>query len=105
MPLAETFLRSGKVRDLYAVGYDRLLLVASDRPDYWSLYIYLAVVTAAAFALARLRMWRWLAIAAIAMSVAWTFRSGHVAGATPVGMLHDPRVCLCRNSPTSPPSC
>src|SRR6187397_3186220 len=31
MPLAETFLRSGKVRDLYSVGSDRLLLVASDR--------------------------------------------------------------------------
>jgi phosphoribosylaminoimidazole-succinocarboxamide synthase len=28
---AESFLRSGKVRDLYAVGDDRLLLVASDR--------------------------------------------------------------------------
>jgi phosphoribosylaminoimidazole-succinocarboxamide synthase len=30
-PPAESFLRSGKVRDLYAVGGDRLLLVASDR--------------------------------------------------------------------------
>ena len=30
-PLADSFLRSGKVRDLYAVGEDRLLLVASDR--------------------------------------------------------------------------
>jgi phosphoribosylaminoimidazole-succinocarboxamide synthase len=30
-PFADTFLRSGKVRDLYAVGDDRLLLVASDR--------------------------------------------------------------------------
>jgi phosphoribosylaminoimidazole-succinocarboxamide synthase len=30
-PLADTFLRSGKVRDLYAVGANRLLLVASDR--------------------------------------------------------------------------
>ena len=29
--IAGTFLRSGKVRDLYAVGDDRLLLVASDR--------------------------------------------------------------------------
>jgi phosphoribosylaminoimidazole-succinocarboxamide synthase len=29
--LSQTFLRSGKVRDLYAVGDDRLLLVASDR--------------------------------------------------------------------------
>jgi phosphoribosylaminoimidazole-succinocarboxamide synthase len=28
---ADSFLRSGKVRDLYAVGEDRLLLVASDR--------------------------------------------------------------------------
>ena len=28
---ADSFLRSGKVRDLYAVGADRLLLVASDR--------------------------------------------------------------------------
>jgi phosphoribosylaminoimidazole-succinocarboxamide synthase len=30
-PFADSFLRSGKVRDLYAVGADRLLLVASDR--------------------------------------------------------------------------
>jgi phosphoribosylaminoimidazole-succinocarboxamide synthase len=29
--LAEAYLRSGKVRDLYAVGTDRILLVASDR--------------------------------------------------------------------------
>ena len=31
MALAEAFVRSGKVRDLYRVGDDRLLLVASDR--------------------------------------------------------------------------
>jgi phosphoribosylaminoimidazole-succinocarboxamide synthase len=31
VPLADAFLRSGKVRDLYMVGPDRLLLVASDR--------------------------------------------------------------------------
>jgi len=31
MPQADTFIRAGKVRDLYAVGPDRLLLVASDR--------------------------------------------------------------------------
>lgn len=31
MPLSDTFVRSGKVRDLYRVGEDRLLLVASDR--------------------------------------------------------------------------
>ncbi len=31
MPLADAFVRSGKVRDLYHVDDDRLLLVASDR--------------------------------------------------------------------------
>jgi phosphoribosylaminoimidazole-succinocarboxamide synthase len=31
VPLADVFVRSGKVRDLYTVGTDRLLLVASDR--------------------------------------------------------------------------
>ncbi len=31
MPLADAFVRAGKVRDLYEVGDDRLLLVASDR--------------------------------------------------------------------------
>jgi phosphoribosylaminoimidazole-succinocarboxamide synthase len=31
VPLADVFVRSGKVRDLYRVGEDRLLLVASDR--------------------------------------------------------------------------
>ena len=31
MPLADAFVRAGKVRDLYRVGEDRLLLVASDR--------------------------------------------------------------------------
>ena len=43
------------------------LLVASHEPNYWALYIYLAVVTAAAFALARMRLWRWLAITAVAL--------------------------------------
>ncbi len=36
-----------------------------DSPNFWALYLYLAVVTAAAFMLARVRMWRWLAITAV----------------------------------------
>ncbi len=47
------------------------LLVATDTPNYWALYIYLAVVTAAAFVLARLRLWRWLAVTAVAFGVFW----------------------------------
>jgi len=53
-------------------------LVASAKPDYWALYIYIAVVTAAAFALARGRMWQWLAIAAIVLSALWTFPGADV---------------------------
>jgi uncharacterized membrane protein len=47
------------------------LLVASGAPNYWALYIYLAVVTAAAFVLARARLWRWLAVTAVAFGFFW----------------------------------
>src|SRR5262249_61776309 len=71
--LAAALLHGPPLAGLGLVGaYLTPLLVASEHPDYWSLYIYLAVVTAAAFALARVRMWRWLAITAVAFSAAWT---------------------------------
>jgi uncharacterized membrane protein len=47
------------------------LLVTTPTPNYWALYIYLAVVTAAAFALARARLWRWLAISTITAGALW----------------------------------
>ena len=49
------------------------VLVSSGKPDYWALYIYLAIVTAAAFGLARVRLWRWLAVTTIAFALLWTF--------------------------------
>src|SRR4051812_31241264 len=49
------------------------LLVASETPNYWALYFYLAIVTAASFALARARLWRWLAITAVAFGTLWMF--------------------------------
>src|SRR4051812_7686120 len=71
--LAAALLHGPALAGLGLVGaYVAPLLVASQRPDYWSLYVYLAVVTAAAFALARFRMWRWLAITAIVFSTLWT---------------------------------
>jgi uncharacterized membrane protein len=71
--LAAALLHGPALAGLGLVGvYVTPLLVASEKPDYWSLYIYLAVVTTAAFALARVRMWRWLAITAVAFSAAWT---------------------------------
>jgi uncharacterized membrane protein len=48
------------------------LIVSTEQPNYWALYLYLAVVTAAAFALARARLWRWLAVTAVIASVLWT---------------------------------
>jgi len=55
-----------------AAAFVTPVLVSSDQPDYWALYIYLAIVTAAAFALARIRLWRWLAITTIAFALFWT---------------------------------
>jgi uncharacterized membrane protein len=49
------------------------MLVSSDEPDYWALYIYLAVVNAAAFALARFRLWYWLALVALALGALWAW--------------------------------
>ena len=54
-------------------AYVTPLLVGSQEPSYWALYVYLTVVTAAAYALARIRMWRWLAITAVVASILWMF--------------------------------
>jgi uncharacterized membrane protein len=71
--LVAALLHGPALAGLGLVGaYVTPVLVASDTSDYWSLYIYLAVVTAATFALARVRMWRWLTITAVAFSAAWT---------------------------------
>ena len=72
--LAAALLHGPALAGLGLVGaYVTPLLVASEQPDFWSLYIYLAIVTAAAFALARIRMWRWLALTALIFSALWTF--------------------------------
>jgi uncharacterized membrane protein len=47
------------------------LLVSTETPNYWVLYVYIAVVTAAAFVLARLRLWLWLALTALAFGLFW----------------------------------
>jgi len=56
-----------------AAAFATPILVSSERPDFWALYIYLAIVTAAAFGLARIRLWRWLAVTTIAFALLWTF--------------------------------
>jgi uncharacterized membrane protein len=55
-----------------AAAFVTPILVSSEKPDYWALYIYLAIVTAAAFGLARIRLWRWLAVTTIVFALLWT---------------------------------
>jgi uncharacterized membrane protein len=73
LTLAAALLHGQALAGLGVIGaYLAPLLVSTAQPDYWALYIYVAVVTAASFALARARLWRWLALAAIVLSAAWT---------------------------------
>jgi uncharacterized membrane protein len=60
------------------------ILVSSEQPDFWALYLYLAIVAAAAFGLARIRLWRWLAVTTIVFATLWTF-PGLQAGPSMVG--------------------
>lgn len=71
--LAAALLHGPALAGLGVVGaFVTPILVSSDKPDYWSLYIYLAIVTAAAFGLARMRLWRWLAVTTIVFALFWT---------------------------------
>src|SRR5262245_15853829 len=71
--LAAALLHGPALAGLGLVGaYVTPIVVSTDRPNYWALYVYLMVVNAAAMALARMRLWRWLAITAVAFGVLWT---------------------------------
>lgn len=70
--LAAALLHGPALAGLGVVGaFVTPLLVSSDKPDYWALYIYIAIVTAAAFGLARIRLWRWLALTTIVFGAVW----------------------------------
>ncbi len=71
--LAAALLHGPALAGLGVVGaFVTPLLVSSAQPDYWALYIYLAIVTAAALGLARIRLWRWLAVTTLAFALFWT---------------------------------
>ena len=70
--LAAALLHGPAIAALGLVGaYVTPLLIASDEPSFWSLYIYLTVVTTAAFVLANYRLWAWLAVTALAFNAFW----------------------------------
>ena len=71
--LAAALLHGPVLAGLGVVGaFATPVLVSSEKPDFWSLYVYLAIVTAAAFGLARIRLWRWLAVSTIVFALLWT---------------------------------
>src|SRR5437879_7556651 len=73
-PLAAALLHGPALAGLGVAGaFVTPILVSSNKPDFWALYVYLAIVTAAAFGLARLRLWRWLAVTTIVFALLWTF--------------------------------
>jgi uncharacterized membrane protein len=71
--LAAALLHGPALAGLGVVGaFVTPLLVSSEKPDFWALYVYIFIVTAAAFGLARIRMWRWLAITTIVFGAVWS---------------------------------
>ncbi|MFZ2065626.1 MAG: DUF2339 domain-containing protein [Xanthobacteraceae bacterium] len=86
LTLTAALLHGPALAGLGVIGaYLAPLLVSTTQPDYWALYIYIAVVTAVSFALARLRLWRWHALAAIKLSAAWTLPGMTPGAVTAVG--------------------
>src|ERR1700761_4058023 len=71
--LAAALLHGPALAGLGVVGaFVTPILVSSEQPDYWALYIYLAIVTADSLGLARIRLWRWLAVTTIGFALFWT---------------------------------
>jgi len=86
LTLGAALLHGPALAGLGVIGaYLAPMLVASTKPDFWSLYVYIAVVNAAAFALARFRMWLWLAIAAVALGALWTLPGTQADTVTALG--------------------
>ena len=86
LTLGAALLHGPALAGLGVIGaYLAPMLVASTKPDFWSLYVYIAVVNAAAFALARFRMWRWLAIAAVVLGALWTLPGTQADTVTALG--------------------
>ena len=70
--LAAALLHGPALAALGLVGAEVApLLVSTNEPQFWALYIYLAIVMAAALALARARLWQWLALTAVIAGALW----------------------------------
>lgn len=83
--LAAALVHGRALAGLGLIGaYLTPLIVSSETPNYWALYLFLAVVATAAFSMARIRHWRWLAVTAVAANVLWALPGiGDVAAVAP----------------------
>jgi phosphoribosylaminoimidazole-succinocarboxamide synthase len=105
MTLAGAFIRSGKVRDLYALDADQLLLVASDRLSAFDVVLPTPVPDKGKVLTALSRFWfaetagivpnHLIATDPAALPPSWTGRTGEVRG----------RMLLCRRVEILPVEC
>ena len=73
LTLGAALLHGPALAGLGSIGaYLAPMLVSSTTPDFWALYIYLAVINGAAFALARFRLWPSIALMALGLGALWT---------------------------------
>ena len=105
--LAAALLHGPALAGLGIVGaFVTPMLVSSDKPDFWALYVYIAIVTAAAFGLARIRMWRWLAITTIVLGALWSLvGDGHAGPAVAARVQRDGGICARRRAGRRRASC
>ncbi|MBI3750959.1 MAG: phosphoribosylaminoimidazolesuccinocarboxamide synthase [Chloroflexi bacterium] len=99
-----TYLRSGKVRDLYAVGNDRLLLVASDRLSAFDVVLPTPIVDKGRVLTGLSRFWFRHTAGIIPNHLVGTDPADVPAGAVPddVGADLRGRMLLCRRATVLP---
>jgi phosphoribosylaminoimidazole-succinocarboxamide synthase len=99
-----TYLRSGKVRDLYAVGNDRLLLVASDRLSAFDVVLPTPIVDKGRVLTGLSRFWFRQTAGIIPNHLVGTDPADVPAGAVPDDVAADlrGRMLLCRRATVLP---
>lgn len=101
---AGTYLRSGKVRDLYAVGDDRLLLVASDRLSAFDVVLPTEVPDKGRVLTGLSRFWFGRTADIVANHLLGTDPAAVPAGVVPADVAADlrGRMMLCRRATVLP---
>jgi phosphoribosylaminoimidazole-succinocarboxamide synthase len=99
-----TYIRSGKVRDLYAIGDDRLLLVASDRLSAFDVVLPTPIADKGRVLTGLSRFWFHATRDVVPNHLVGTDPAGVPAGVVPAGVAADlrGRMLLCRRAVVLP---